>query len=160
MKTLLFVAAWLFSVTCFGQTKLISFRSHSGSNANFRNAVEHDMFDIGNSNFGIPPVPVGKIDTVMLKGNDKIIILRKIKRTRYGQGQKVVFETYYESETIIKANQPVFFDANNIDALKALIQKKYSTNRYDIAPGTNPFDSIKFIGFSKQFMQAKATQKR
>ena len=146
MKTLTFIVACFFSITCFGQTKLISFRSHSGTNANFRTAVEHNMFDIGNSNFGLAISYIDKIDTVILKAN-KVIVMRK--RYRLIQGR--INKTTFIKDTLTKTKEAVFFAINNVDSLRADVQKKYPNAK---------LDSTQFIGFDKQFKQTKASNKQ
>jgi len=145
MKTLIFISACFFSFACFGQTKLISYRSHSGSDANFRNAVEHNLFDIGASNFGLSVERVNKIDSVIMKGNNKIIVLRKTYDMIIGmrsQPQRVI----YTRDTLTKANAADVFTANNMDDLKSGIRKVYTTAK---------LDSTLFIGFDKKFKQKK-----
>jgi len=143
MKTLTCILVCLFSVTCFGQTKLISHRSHSGSNANFRPAIENDLFDIGNSNFGLAISYIDKIDTVILKGKNQMIVVRKRYRVINGK----IGKTISARDTLTKANAADFFKANSIDSLKAEIHKMYKTAK---------LDSIFFVGFNKKFKQKKA----
>jgi hypothetical protein len=147
MKTLICIAACFFSVTCFGQTKLISFRSHSGSNANFHNAVELSLFDIGNSNFGIVVRTVDKIDSVILITDNKIVVQRKIYTMVQYRVQKIVTLR----DTIKKANAANFFKANNTDSLRSEIHKTYKA--YIL-------DSIRFVGFDKKFKQKTRFQKK
>ena len=153
MKTLIFIAACLLSVTCFGQTKLISFRSHSGSNANFRKAVEHNLFDIGNSNFGTRTVQIDKIDTIILKANNKIIILRKTYTITIPVDYTPRDIGYFR-DTLTKAAFADFFLANNVDSLKTKIRAMY-WKKYKFAK----LDSTLFIGFDKKFKQKKARNK-
>jgi hypothetical protein len=146
MKTLICIAACLFSVTCFGQTKLVSYRSHSGNNANFRTAVENNLFDIGNSNIGLSVEHVDKVDSVIFKSNDKIIVLRKTYDIVVGMGRGPAKITYVR-DVLTKATAADFFKANSIDSLKAEIHKMYKTTKTD---------STLFIGFDKKFKQKKA----
>jgi len=148
MKKLIGIIACLFSITCFGQTKLISHRSHSGSNASFRTAVEHNLFDIGNSNFGLVEYYVDKIDTVIMKAGDKIIILRKQYRVVNGTARPATFT----SDTLTKANAADFFSANNMDNLKAEIHKTYKNAVVD--------STTRFIGFDKKFRQKQGALKK
>ena len=112
MKPLIYIAACLFSLTGYAQTKLISFRSHSGNNANFRTAVEKDLFDIGNSNFGISDGD--KIDSVILLSGKRIIVSRR------------TFESDKpRRDTLTRANASEIFAATNMQSLKAALQKKY-----------------------------------
>jgi hypothetical protein len=139
MKRIITGIALLFSISSYGQTKLISFRSHSGNNANFRTAVEKNLFDIGNSNFGIV-VRLGKdIDTVMLCSNNEIILVRK--DYSYGYDSPTFFR-----QACTPQNARELFAANSIDSLKAAIQKKYKNVK---------LDSTRFVGFDKKFKANK-----
>jgi hypothetical protein len=139
MKMIIPIVAFLFSVSSYGQTKLISFRSHSGNNANFRTTVENNLFDIGNSNFGIIVKLSKVIDTVMLVSNNRIIIVRKI----YHDGDD---HPVFSREILSSANAGEFFTANSIDSLKVAIHEKYK--------GVI-LDSTRFIGFDKKFERRK-----
>lgn len=142
MKTLICIAACFCSFAGFGQTKLISFRSHSGNNANFRAAVEHNLFDIGNSNFGTTTQTINKIDTVLLQTKNTIIV----KRKSYDMViplNKVNNIKYYR-DTLTRTKAADFFEADNIDSLKVKIRKMYRFVK---------LDSAVFIGFDKKFSQ-------
>ena len=143
MKTLLCISACLFSFACFGQTKLISFRSHSENNANFRTAVEYNLFDIGNSNFGTSTQTINKIDTVLLQGKNTIIVLRKSYDIVIPLNK--VSNTKYHRDTLTRTKAADFFEANNIDSLKVKIRKMYRFAK---------LDSALFIGFDKKFKRA------
>jgi hypothetical protein len=131
MKTVICMAACLFSATVFAQTKLISFRSHSGNNAHFRTAVEHNLFDIGKSNFGI--ITTEKIDTVIMASNDRIIVLRK----KYIHGNPQDYKLY--RDTLTRANASRIFAANSQESLKLALHEKY---------WSGALDSVRFIGFN------------
>lgn len=143
MKTLLCIAACIFSFAGFGQTKLISFRSHSGSNAHFRTAVERNLFDIGNSNFGTATQTVNKIDTVLLQTKNTIIVMRKSYDVVIPLNR--VSNTKYHRDTLTRINAADFFKADNIDSLKVKIRKMYRFAK---------LDSALFIGFDKKFKRA------
>ena len=141
MRKLICIPALIFSIACFGQTRLIAHRSHSGSDATFRMAIEHNLFDSDNSNFGIVAIYVSQIDSVVLKGNDKIIILRKTYYKNYSQNKPVFLR-----DTVTKAANANLFAAASNDELKAELRKTYKTAL---------MDSTLFIGFRKQFKQKK-----
>jgi hypothetical protein len=134
MKTVICMVACLSSATVFAQTKLISFRSHSGNNAHFRTAVEHNLFDIGKSNFGI--VITEKIDTVIMASNNRIIVLRKKFQGANNKAYK------FTRDTLTRANASGIFAANSIESLKAALQEKYMTAA---------IDSVRFIGFNNKY---------
>lgn len=139
MKTLITVVACLYSVLGFAQTKLISFRSHSGNNTNFRTAVEKDLFDIGNSNFGI--VEREKIDSVVMESRNMIIVSRRF----FGSGKSD------QRDTLTSKNASEVFAAANVQSLKAALQKKYRKAMLDKA---------QFIGFNKKFKTSNNAPKR
>lgn len=132
MKTLLCIVACLFSITVIAQTKLISFRSHSGNNANFRSALEHDLFDIHNSNFGL--VEEHKIDSVIMDSKDKIIVIRRRYVNSYAR------DVWRDNLTIVNAGD--VFSAADMPGLKKALRKRY---RYA------SLESTLFIGFDKKF---------
>ena len=149
MKTLMCIASCLCSFACFGQTKLISFRSHSGNNAHFRTTVEHNLFDIGNSNFGLRTEIIDKIDTVLLRTPNTIIVVRKnYEFVNYHTKPSRI--TYYR-DTLTRLNAADFFKADNIDSLKLKIRRVYRLVK---------LDSAVFIGFDKKFMKKAAKTNR
>ncbi|HEX6428171.1 MAG TPA: hypothetical protein VF008_10815 [Niastella sp.] len=144
MKILITLVACLYSIICFGQTKLISFRSHSGNNANFRTAVEHNLFDLPNSNFGIAVFE--NIDSVIMQSKGRIIVLKSFshdvnRKRRYG----------FYRDTLTRANASDFFTATSMQNLKAVVQKKY---------GGAFSDSTFFIGFDNKFKNSKNAPKK
>ena len=139
MKTLITFVACLYSVIGFAQTKLISFRSHSGNNAHFRTAVEKDLFDIGNSNFGIVEREI--IDSVVKESKNRIIVIRKY----YGSVDKV------QRDTLTKANANEFFAAANVKSFKTALRKKYQrASSYNTT----------FIGFNSKFKTSNNAPKK
>ena len=90
MKNLILIVLLNFSCFAFSQTKLIAFKSHSGSNKNFAIAFENNLFDLDNSNLGEYKIAVSdytNLDSVKLISKDKIVrftsdfTTRKYKRT-------------------------------------------------------------------------------
>jgi len=139
MKIAICIAACLFSMAGYAQTKLISFRSHSGSNAHFRTAVEKDLFDIGYSNFGIVEREV--IDSVVKESKNSIIVSRKF----YGSAKRPKWDT------LTNANASEFFAATNMQMLKEALHKKYRKAM---------LDDIRFIGFGNKFKQPNNVPKK
>lgn len=137
MKLIISLTALLFSATTYGQTKLISFRSHSGNNAHFRTAVENDLFDIGRSNFGIV-YKIKVIDSVMWTPDNSIIIVRK--------DDSLDGTTRFLRETFTWTNAPELFKASSVDSLKLAIRNKI---KYANLENTH------FIGFDKKFKANK-----
>lgn len=138
MRIIFSLSLSLLCLTCFSQTKLISHRSHSGSNSNFRAAIENNLFDIENSNFGLSIQYVEKVDSVVLKSPNTILISRKKYRIINGKIDK----TTKTIDTVNRANSIQFFKAKSIDSLKREIKRTYKLIN---------LDSAKFIGFNKIF---------
>ncbi len=70
----------LLSLPAMAQTKLISHKSHSGSTSTFKTALENNLFDIGESNFGEPPSELRfTIDSVILRPDNSAIIISSEK---------------------------------------------------------------------------------
>ncbi len=60
----------------YSQTRLISHKSHSGSDYTFAIAIENELFDIGDSNFGLRPMRIEnyeKLDSVIYISENKIV---------------------------------------------------------------------------------------
>ena len=145
MKGLIFIAACFYTVAGFGQTKLISFRSHSGNNANFRTAVEHNLFDIGSSNFGIVSRIITKIDTVMLVSKDAIVVVRKLKIEDPQTGK---FRTTYRRDTYTREESAYLFNGDSSHNIKSTLNGWYHSG----------LDSTVFIGFDKKIKQKRNNQ--
>jgi hypothetical protein len=75
MKKLILALLVAFATIGNAQTKLISHKSHSGSNETFALAVENDLFDIVESNFGNPIMTrdYKKLDSVIYLSENKVI---------------------------------------------------------------------------------------
>ena len=140
MKIMIFFAACLFSIAGYTQTKLISFRSHSGSNAHFRTAVEKELFDIGNSNFGI--IEVEKIDSVIKESKNRIIVIRRT----FGTGDNKV-----KRDTLTRVNDSELFAATDAQSLKAALHSKY------VKASVN---KISFVGFGRKFISSNSSPKQ
>lgn len=69
----------LISFGGFAQTKLISFKSHSGKKSNFKKTVENNMFDTGRSNFGIVIRHTAYLDTVIYISETKAVLIQRIE---------------------------------------------------------------------------------
>jgi hypothetical protein len=68
----------LVALPAIAQTKLISHKSHSGSRATFGTALENNLFDIGDSNFGNPRQEYS-IDSIILIEDNKAVVVSSLK---------------------------------------------------------------------------------
>jgi hypothetical protein len=138
------------------QTKLIAYKSHSGNAANFKAALEDNLFDIGESNYGLGPskkINLKKLDSVMYINDSTALV-------KYSEGA-----TYYYLEPLNKSK--LFSQCNHwnstsdtlyhtptkrkkaISTIKELLKK----NKYD-----NPIDSVAFIGFDTTYHHHRKKQ--
>jgi hypothetical protein len=91
MKNCTLLLFAFFATFAHSQTKLISHKSHSGSNATFATALENDLFDIEESNFGLSPMTIEnylKLDTVVYLSKKKIIRVTSEYTQRFNKRNK------------------------------------------------------------------------
>ncbi|MDI1256888.1 MAG: DUF2956 family protein [Flavobacterium sp.] len=132
---LLFVL--FFAHSGIAQTKLISFKSHSGNLKNFRIAVENNLFDIGASNFGNPQedyYPV--LDSVIFLSKDKSVFVFQ----RFGKLNK---------DTL---SLPLLAKRHSLDSIKPLLKNYYRYSR--------DTKDIKFVGFDNNIAAYKKESKK
>ena len=78
MKKITLVLMLLAASAALGQTKKISYKSHSGSPENFSVALEENLFDMDNSNFGMAPqrnVTTAQLDSVIFVSDSVAIMV-------------------------------------------------------------------------------------
>lgn len=130
---LISICLFIFNFSSPAQTKLISFKSHSGNTSNFRKAVENDLFDIGNSNFGLVIKYTNTIDSVVNK-NGLVTVYQKIS---YQDGQKIT--SNFKKETLSQEDSKAIIHAKSLDDIKTKLKIKFTTSKVD---------SLKLIGFN------------
>lgn len=121
----------LFSLVCLctaAQTKKIAFKSHSGSDENFSIALEGNLFDMGNSNFG-DPLPQ-KLDSVILIDDSVAVLVSHL--------DFYVRETNPRRKDTLRS-RPLFSKKIPLDSIKKELKGEFWF--------VNSVDSIKFIGF-------------
>jgi hypothetical protein len=135
MKKLLFLLSCFISLTALSQTKMIAFKSHSGSAENFSTALDQDLFDMDEADFGLPPKVL--LDSVIYVKKSVAVVV-----TRRGEGDAapVKQRDTVHSKTLFTKKVP-------LDSLRRKIR---TVIRFDNSP-----DSIKFIGFDKSAAMKK-----
>jgi len=143
MKTFLLGIISLVGLTVAAQTKKIAFKSHSGSDENFSIALEGNLFDMDNSNFGLPsdidkwpshlkPVST-ELDSVIFIKDSVAVLISHNKTSVTGQ---------WISQKDTLHGRALFSRKISIDSIrKGLIKEIYFANSVD---------SVKFIGFDKK----------
>lgn len=149
-----------FSVMVLAQTKLIAHRSHSGSNANFREMLDNDLFDVSDSNFGAAPQRLVKnatLDTVIYISAEKAIMVtseycsyvdrfeepnakEKFSRSLWKKGKDTVIE------------HPLFSRSHSLDSIKDILRQQYYFK--------NNIDSVVFIGFDNKVKKYKKESRK
>lgn len=151
MKQLLTVILFFSCVAGFGQTKLISHKSHSGNVDDFAFAVENNLFDIGDSNFGEPPHRMVKkytIDSVISLPDKKTVIISSEKKIieylRYSGEKNEIKDTISfipGRDTVY--NHPLFSKIHSLDSVKTVLGMK---NGF---PGRSQ-EEVQFIGYDNK----------
>lgn len=137
MRSLFLSLLSLLCMTGFSQTKKIAFKSHSGSAENFSIALENDLFDMDNSNFGNPPDRY--LDSVILI-EDSVAVL--VSRQEPFENAKARRDTL--------RSQPLFMKGNKVDSIRKRVRS--------ITWFNNHVDSIKFIGFDVTKQKSKRNE--
>lgn len=134
---LLFIVS---SAACFGQTKLISFKSHGGSNKNFHLAMVRFPEDLMKSNFGQAPRPFvycAKLDTVWYISQDTVVISTSDMCEKKCTNSK---DWTPGRDTLYK--HPLFSKKYELKLIKQSLKSNYYFK--------NPVDSIVFIGYDSK----------
>lgn len=126
MQKVLIIVCCFCWITGNSQTRLIAFKSHSGSMENFSTALDNNLFDIAESDFGLPPAVT--LDSVILIKKSVAVLISN----REGYTGAPSHKDTVRSKTLF----------NNKVSLDSI---KHNLRRF--IRFTNPVDSVKFIGF-------------
>jgi hypothetical protein len=143
MKFKLILILFLAAFGSYAQTKLIAHKSHSGSTKHFAKAYQKGLFDLPQSNFGLP----GKSNIIVLDSviaiNDSVTLLKKRVSTvcyEYGISYQQLTAPDFKAEVDTLINHPVFYKRNSLVVVKG------ARNAWPIL-FNNPIDEVIFIGF-------------
>ena len=143
MRQLFIFLLFTATTASIAQTKKIAFKSHSGSNENFSIALEDNLFDMGESNFGLPSTKeifTKTLDSVIcLADNITVLVITNYStETSPLKGRPVnngsVNDTVY--------NHPLFSQKHSLDSIRSVLK---SRNEYQ-----NPVQKIIFVGFDNK----------
>lgn len=133
------------SCQIFSQTKLISYKSHSGDMKYFEKSIVEDSYNTNYSNLGVAPqryVTNSKLDSVIIIDDKKSIIVTsnycKIRGNANPQKWKSGRDTVY--------NHSIFSDVN-IDNVKKVLKSEYNFQ--------NDIDSTVFLKYDKKTKEYK-----
>ena len=149
----------IFSIVCFSQTKLISHKSHSGSNPDFRIAMEENLFDIGDSNLGDVPyrdIVNSNLDTVIYvsKGKSVMITSDYCKRVekRRKEAEDKSLGAFWKAGRDTVFNHPLFSRKHSLDSIKTILKGQYNFQ--------NDIDKVVFIGFDNKTKKYKKENRK
>lgn len=147
--TLLLLLFGVLPIT-FSQTKLISFKSHSGDRANFESALHKNLFDMGYSNFGVAPmrmVKYARLDSlVQLTDSTVVMITSNICKNLNGPDSSL-----WSAGKDTLLHHPLFNLAHSEDSIKSELDEKYNF--------VNEADSVVFIGFEPKELESVIPKK-
>lgn len=120
---LIHVVLFFCSCNLFSQTKLISYKSHSGDMKYFGKSIIEDSYNLNYSNLGMAPeryVTNSKLDSVIIIDDQKSVIVTSVfcKNTRSGNTEK------WKPGRDTVYNHSVF-SHSNIDSMKKILKKDY-----------------------------------
>ncbi len=157
MRKLLFILFGFWSMMCFSQTKLIAFKSHSGTTSNFKKALDEDLFDVSDSNFGEAPqrrVKNAKLDSVIYISPEKAVMITSeyCSVEQMGEPSKYVFESVWNNGKDTVLQHPLFSRNHSLDSIKAVLKQEYYFK--------NNIDSVVFIGFDNKVKKYKKDKRK
>ncbi len=145
----------LMSLCATGQTRLVSFRSHSGDMRHFRNAIEHRAFDLEASNLGETPkmeLEMARLDSVIRLPDGKIVLVtsKDYSAVRLStDGTTLPAERLPRRDTVM--HQLTFPKYNDVDSIKKFLRSEYRFR--------NNIDSVAFVGYGKKEKAKKSRKK-
>ncbi len=153
MRQLFLFLLSLLSVSLFSQTKKIAFKSHSGSNENFSIALENNLFDMENSNFGHAPqreVKTAQLDSVIFISDSVAIIVTSeyCTRTDRSSNKPIDNPKLWKAGQEKVYNHPLFSRRHSLDSIKAVLKAQYSFN--------NEIEKTVFVGFDNKKRKYKS----
>ncbi|TDG35756.1 hypothetical protein EZJ43_12095 [Pedobacter changchengzhani] len=120
MKSIFISMLTCLCFTGYGQTKLISYKSHSGNISNFRKAIVNNLFDLHQSNFGLVTSYNTKVDTVF-KVNGHLVVCKITEHQVDGKISKVV----YRKDTLSLASSKPYIKLKDEKSMKKALLKNY-----------------------------------
>ncbi len=135
----------LWSCKAFSQTKLISYKSHSGDMKYFEKSIVEDSYNANYSNLGVAPerfVNNSKLDSVIIINDKKSVMVTSLfcKNRRNGNTEKwkAGRDTVYNH---------AIFSSENIDSVKNILRRDYNFQ--------NDIDSTVFLKYDSKTKKYK-----
>ena len=140
------------SVAVLSQTKLISFKSHSGNSDHFKSSVYNDVFNVNESNFGVAPTEIiknAKLDSVIIINDHETILVTSAvcidRRKPEGENESV----WQPGRKTVYNHQ--LFSKKNVDSVKNVLKRDYYFK--------NNIDDVVFVEYdssTKKYQKIKS----
>jgi hypothetical protein len=145
---LLVAVLTLISTTLSAQTKKIAFESHSGNMENFNLAMNNELFDKGESDYGLPANKKAyKLDSVIFI-SDTVSVLVSKEYTRPWSAKSDSQDTLVGVKKDTIYNDPLFSRKYLLDSIKKMVDNR---GLYETTSKT------KFVGFDNKKVGVKKT---
>ncbi|MDR2234596.1 MAG: hypothetical protein LBE92_00590 [Chryseobacterium sp.] len=142
MKIIYSLLAFAISTSVLSQTKLIAYKSHSGSSENFTKAVAEDLFDTNFSNLGAVPqkfVKDARLDSVIIVDENESILITSSSDKFVPMGKKDTRKVWAPGRETIHIP---LFSKKNVDSIKQVLKRHYFF--------VNDMDSVVFVEYDKK----------
>lgn len=154
MKTSILILFTIATTLSVAQTKLISHKSHSGTKAEFKKALSGNLFNIGNSNFGMAPerfVRNSKLDTVKLL-SPQVAVMVTSESCHYEDynGRPSSNSERWSAGTDTVFDHPLFNKKNSVEEIKRGLKNDYYF--------ANNIDDVVFIGFDGKYATVSSAE--
>lgn len=134
-----------FCISIYAQTKVISHKSHSGSKATFKTALNTSIFDMSASNFGAAPVEFirrAKLDSVIHLTDTSAIMVTSEVCWSENRGRRDSDVSIWKAGKDTLDYHPLFTKKHSLDSIKNVLELQYNFQ--------NPVDSVVFIGYDNE----------
>ncbi len=147
MNKLIAILLCLIYTTATAQTKKIAFKGHSGSMDNFSTALEDNLFDMDNSNFGMAPqrdIITARLDSVIFVSDSVAIMVTSNYCTRenFTYAKPVNKPSLWTAGHEIVYSHPLFSRNHSLDSIKQVIKLQYNFK--------NPVEKVVFVGYDNK----------
>jgi hypothetical protein len=152
MKLFPFVLFIVMNTTSFCQTKMIAFRSHSGSDENFRIALENKLFDTDASDFGAAPertIVTAQLDSVIFVSDSLTILVTSqfCTNTFWGRDETKGNPVCWKAGREMVCHNLLFSRNHSLDSIKKIIKEQYYFR--------NKVEKVVFVGYDNDNNRCK-----
>jgi hypothetical protein len=148
MKNAIFI--FVLSFLCFSaqaQTKLISHKSHSGSKVTFKTALDANLFDISESNFGAPGWfdSTSRLDSIV-HVNDSIALVYR-KSAMSGNWDEMRDEEKWKPFIDTLVHHELFSQKHALQDIRMRMRQYYEFRNW--------VDDVKFVGYDDELPEGE-----